>query len=394
MKTILKWSVAILFLMAYFGCTKTNKDIEDKILPETLDCDALSSDRTLKNDPNKPVDYILTCGVIGVTGRITIEPGTVIQVEDGGGFAIVGNGSLSALGSASNPIVFTAVSKQTGSWRGIYFETNNVNNALEHCKIEYAGGQAFNSNDNKGAIVIWANARVRIENCEITKSEHAGINMVYNNSIVKLANNSFSDTKGTPIHTLIDNVHSIESTNTFSNNRDAYVLCESGSFTPGQSLKKLSIPYRFRRSSFHHGATVEGGLFTVEKGVVVEMDNTAYIYIRDSGSLRISGTQSEPVIFQGVDKVAGSWAGFYISFSNSVNNVFDYLVLQHAGDRSEWGKGAITMWANPRLRIQNSTFRDIDACGIYNYSGATNPNLSLENNTYINVSNNDFCGEQ
>jgi hypothetical protein len=394
MKTILKWSLLIIcFGSMIASCNKNNKDIEDKILPEELDCNSLSSDRTLRNDPNKPIDYILKCGVVPVLGRITIEPGTVISVEDDGGFAVVGNGALNAIGTSANPIVFTGVTKQNGSWRGIYFETSSINNVLENCRVEYAGGQAFNSNNDKGAIVIWASARARIENSEISHSEHAGLNMVYNNANVTLANNSFSNTKGVPIHTVMNNVHFIQSSNSFINNQDSYILCESGTLVGGQTLRKLSIPYRFRKSPFNHGATVEDGTFTIDKGVNIEVENSAYILINSNGALRMNGTADEPIVVQGVEKIPGSWTGFYFTFTSSINNVMEHVTIQHAGDGTEQGKGAITMWANPRLRVQNCTFRDIGACGFYNYSGNVNPNLTQSNNTFSNVSNGDICGE-
>ena len=90
---------------------------------------------------------------------LTIEPGVEIRFEPGAGLYIGKDypnysyyaywGALSVQGTAEDPVVFTsnAISPAPGDWKGIYFRdwSNNSQNRLQHCVIEY-GGHTHNAN--------------------------------------------------------------------------------------------------------------------------------------------------------------------------------------------------------------------------------------------------------
>lgn len=69
---------------------------------------------------------------------------TLITLEQGGGLEVKDNGdrtgSITAIGTADKPIVFTGTNKRPGAWRHIYINSGDLNNKLHNVIIEYAGG--------------------------------------------------------------------------------------------------------------------------------------------------------------------------------------------------------------------------------------------------------------
>jgi len=378
-------------LIIMLSACKKEEDIADKFLPIVLTCSDFTQDLTLKNDPDKPVDYIVDC-LAQVTGRLIVEPGVVIQFDDDTGLMFLGNGSINAKGTAENKIVFTSRTKQTGAWRGLYIESASVNNVLEHTRLEYAGGNSFNSNDNRGAIVLWTNSRLSIDFTEILNSENNGISMEYDDANLQMTNSRIRNTVGTPIITSASNVTRLDKSNDFSGNQTDRIRVRPRAFNTSSTIQKLNVPYRFESDGFFLDYPINNGaVLTVEAGVSIEMGSGVYIRINDQGALKVDGTAADPVLFTGVDKIPGSWAGIYFLFTNNVNNQINHAIIEYSGDGTEPGTGGVTMWSSPRLAIRNTIFRNIPTCAIAHASGGTNANLTTENISFVNVTGGEFC---
>jgi hypothetical protein len=84
---------------------------------------------------------VLTLGA-GVTLRFDAGVGAGLVVGEGSS-----PGALVAQGSPADPVVFTsaAVAPAAGDWAGVAFDTipDPAANALDHVRIEYAGGEAY-----------------------------------------------------------------------------------------------------------------------------------------------------------------------------------------------------------------------------------------------------------
>jgi len=115
------------------GCKKDEDPVDTD--PVILDCDYFETDRVLEDDPNRPVDFIVTC-VAKVEGDIEIREGVVIEFQDDAGL-YVEVGTLKAEGTSSNKVVFTGVNKIKGSWRGIFYASKSTNNILDHAVVSY-----------------------------------------------------------------------------------------------------------------------------------------------------------------------------------------------------------------------------------------------------------------
>jgi hypothetical protein len=95
---------------------------------------------------------------------LTIQPGVTVEFENGSGIKIGDEDSstLIAVGTSSNPITFTGVTKAAGAWSNISFDfTKSPLNEISHAIIEYAG-----SAGSYGAIYMWAKPVVKVTNVE------------------------------------------------------------------------------------------------------------------------------------------------------------------------------------------------------------------------------------
>ena len=70
---------------------------------------------------------------ITVTGSLTIQPGVTVRVDDNDFITV--NGTLQAVGTAAQPIVFTALDP-TKPWRGITFRDALPGSILSHCSFD------------------------------------------------------------------------------------------------------------------------------------------------------------------------------------------------------------------------------------------------------------------
>lgn len=78
--------------------------------------------------------------VLYVKGALTLEPGVKIVAEDGTSIDVRSGGSLTAIGTAQKPIIFTAKTQSAGAWEGIeFFESSSKNNTFDYAQILYAG---------------------------------------------------------------------------------------------------------------------------------------------------------------------------------------------------------------------------------------------------------------
>ena len=92
------------------------------------------------------------------TATLTIEPGTIVKLDRAVSFQV--DGTLTAVGSAGQFIVFTSTSDDTvgedltaqastavpGSWDAIWI--NSATTVLDHTEIRYAGNRAAPGNGN------------------------------------------------------------------------------------------------------------------------------------------------------------------------------------------------------------------------------------------------------
>ncbi|HLR38103.1 MAG TPA: hypothetical protein VK084_08660, partial [Chitinophagaceae bacterium] len=93
LKTISKIGLLLFSILLFYACSKDDEasvpEEPTTILPPiALDCSDFDKDVVLKNDPDRPVDYIVDCAIEIYATTLTIEPGTVIEFTESGRIAI------------------------------------------------------------------------------------------------------------------------------------------------------------------------------------------------------------------------------------------------------------------------------------------------------------------
>ena len=397
MKNLLKNSV---FLFLSFGmlmsCSSDDDAVDDNPILQTdppiiLDCNYFNEDRILTKNPNAAVDYIITC-VMAATADIKIEPGVVIEFEENAGIYVddfnVPKASLAAKGTDEKPIIMRGVVKTKGFWKGILFDTGSTKNELDNVQISHAGGASFNSNNNKGAVILWADSKLKIKNSIISKSLSYGLNASYSNSILTLENNVFEDNDA-PVVIHPQYINAINSTNDYTGNNKNTVFIESGSFDTPTTWKKVNVHYTIlNRSVYNYSGGIDVyNLLTIEPGAIMEFDASTKLSIEElGGGIKAIGTTADPIIFTGVNKIQNGWIGIYFNSAHPANEIafseFHYSGKTTGTTPSK--KGTIRMWYNNLLHIHDVTFKNIEGCAI-NYGilpgQGNNPNIIIENVT-------------
>jgi hypothetical protein len=89
--------------------------------------------------------------VVPQNRRLLIEPGAVLEFEEGSGIEV--RGSFYACGSSRDPITFTSDRGTPGSWQGIQFINADESSTLSHVLIQFAGDRAIYIEDSKPDLV-------------------------------------------------------------------------------------------------------------------------------------------------------------------------------------------------------------------------------------------------
>jgi len=171
--------------------------------------------------------YIITGAIMVANGtKLTIEPG--VKIEFQGSFKFLNLGQITAIGNASDSIIFTAKNSVTG-WRGIrldHTDAANDSSRLVYCRFSYGnvkGLSSISSNDGSGgAIGIFGSSKVLISHCTLTHCSADDAGAIYcGSSGARIVNNLFSvNTAGSvgALELYSFNVTTIVSNNRFVNN--------------------------------------------------------------------------------------------------------------------------------------------------------------------------------
>ena len=147
--------------------------------------------------PSIDVPY-LTTGTIVVNGTLSIAAGTELQFSAGDLLIVSTTGTLSAVGTPINPIVFTGDRAVPGHWDGIHFSTA-VNNAsvLDYVQVSYAGGDPT----RPGNIALYGGApQIPITNSTIMHSAGVGIWVSADQAAINTDGTTFSGNAGQDVY--------------------------------------------------------------------------------------------------------------------------------------------------------------------------------------------------
>lgn len=216
------YTLAITVLIAATGCHKpiqynqlANDKIENKlgVMNISVDCTPITLSGTISSNTTLLTGktYLLD-GIVDVKGAtLTIQPGTLILGKSSVASALVidRTGQINAVGTATNPIVFTsdktAGSRATGDWLGVFIFGNAPNNqsnsmpftlgsnsytaggtastssagSLQYVQIHFAGkGNSAGDRLTQSALVMASvGSGMTIRNIQITNSKFDGLGL-------------------------------------------------------------------------------------------------------------------------------------------------------------------------------------------------------------------------
>ncbi len=361
----------VLFALALFSACE-----EEEILdPTNVISGTISSATTWTADKV----WIIDDGV-SVEADLIIEPGTTLKFNEGAYLSIGGGtyGSLTAIGTADKPIIFTSNASvpSSGDWRGLEFwEKNAKSSALAFCTFEYAGDY-----DGYRAAIYMYDTELSMVNCTIRKSETMGINNQYGG--FKLFNlNNISDCGDYPVAAPAWAIHAITSDNIISG-KGVYVNHKS--FTNlDETWHLLTVPYVLDWIEINENATL-----TIEPGCTLKFDANGGITVGNGsyGKLIAQGTALLPITFTTSAQTpsTGDWRGLELWEKTSNGTIFDYCKVLYGGSSDGYGANIYAYDNGENITIKNSEIGYSEGCGI-----ATPYSTPLITNiVYVNNANN------
>src|SRR5690554_4102335 len=366
--------------MFFISSCSTDDDSNDGDLilevepPIVLACNYFSENPNaiLEDNPNAPVDYIVTCNGMSIPDDVTIKPGVTIAFESDASFWVQGEGSLNAVGTPDKPITFSGVDKAMGSWGGIFFASNDPKNEIKYAVVEYGGGAPSSwATNEKAGVVIGSGASLKFSENLVQHCKAWGISLYYsaNEAQTTIEKNTFVQNE-VPIRIIAPMIDVLKGDNIFSENQVNKIEVRTGYALSGnKTLRKAAVPYLVTQSSGSSFRIGDGNL-VIEPGVRLEMTSGTGFEVANEGSLKMVGTSTEKIMITGADEVPGAWGNIRYSSTNSSNNQIQHVIIKHAGQGANptsyiGSKGAIYIGYQASLQLSDVHFEDIMSCVLF-----------------------------
>jgi len=294
----------------------------------------------------------------GVT--LTIEPGTEVHFEKGASL-FIGYGSLGYLkaqGTAEEPIIFTSAASNPskGDWMTLYLGNGAANSVMSHCKVKYGGSASY------GAVTVsGANNTPSITQSTIEESAGFGIELQDNASFKAFTGNTIKTSGTHPISLRANAVGSLGAGNTFLSNTHQAIDVVGEAINKSATWLNHGIPYRLQgESAVEHASSTP--VLTIAAGTTLEFGPGASLYVGHggNGALNAVGTESAPVVFTGVSKTLGTWAGLHFydhtvdgTLGQANTTVIQHARVEYAGNSSD----AMVYIKNAKPVFRNTVFR-------------------------------------
>lgn len=326
---------------------------------------------------------VAVCGDISVSSNLTIEAGATLVMCAGASITIEPTGSITAIGTASKPIVIRGEFETKGYWEGLAVESNNPNNKMSYVTIKDAGTYWGWEEAN---LYLSPGSSLEISNSEISNSSDVGMFVSESVTLTNFANNTFSNnTTGLNIH--VKNLHQIDAASNYnSGNANDFIFVRSGTITSDVTWVATATPYLMK------GVYVESGL-TVNAGATFLMEADSYFQIESTGYLKAIGTVSDPIDIKGRYSTAAYWNGMKFNSTNP-NNQLTYVNVADGG--SYWGYDYSNIYLNGSLILDNCSISNANSWGLnltssssINCGGSTQTDAAgvESHNTFLNNGN-------
>jgi len=352
----------------------------DRLYVENVGGNRVTTDQTW---PAINVPYFL--GTHYIDANLVIEAGAHLIFRANGQLNVTSTGSLKAVGTEDNKILFTGDQPTPGYWSGLqYTTTNNVNNLLDHVIVEYGGSGNNNGNSNVTAFGVSTN-RISITNSEFRFSLGYGVEFNTGTIVDNFSNNVISQNTLSPVALPADKAHYLDDLSTYTGNGDDFIYVLNDNIVTDQTWLSLGVPY----SVSNHYVNAH---LTIAPGNTLIFRSGGFLNVNSTGALTANGTSGLPILFTSVSPTPGYWDGIQFTFCNNVDNILNYVIVEYAGAGIN-GQGNVMLFGsaiNPSsATITNSTFQNSSSYGLW---FAADSIVTMSNNSFNNNASGDVFG--
>jgi len=256
---------------------------------------------------------------------LTIEPGVEVRFAPNTRLAV--NGTLHAVGTAGNEILFSGSTQTPGSWQGIWITAasgiRSLDNRLEHVIVEYGGAGIANP-----ANLYTSTADIIVRHAIFRNGAENGFT-AWRDVTAELSDVQFIDNQGYAAR-FLDQARDPLLAHLTASGNGTDAIGVGGIGTPievDNFWEAMGLPYVV------HGIMTVGldAQLLVEPGVEVQFADGARLDVR--GQLSARGTPELPVTFTAVNKIPGAWDGIVVAGSRLKSALadFSYATVEYAG---------------------------------------------------------------
>jgi len=337
------------------------------------------------------IDVPYSLGTHSVSAPLTVGAGSVFKFRAGGQFNITQSGALTAIGTEANNIVFTAEQQTRGYWSGIkYTFSNNINNKLDYVIVEYGGN--FGTDDSGNILMVGSTSLVQqltVTNSVSRYSDSYGFNFD-KASNVSFSNNTVVNNRRGAVSLPANVVGTLDVQSTYSGNDTDVVFVENETISADMTWPAIDSAYSVGSLGVH-------AQLTIQAGAVLNFRSGGGFNVNNEGALFAQGSADANIIFGSENASPGFWDGILFTFSNNVNNVLDYVVIDYAGVGINGG--AVKLIGSGTLisavSITNSTIQNGGSYGIWlDTDSVVNDDIAASNVFVNNANANVFFNTQ
>ena len=304
--------------------------------------------------------------------NLTIGPGVQLNFADDTELMILSDGTLTAAGSVDNPIIFTAVSRLPGSWRGINIQSSS-DSVLDHTVVEFGG---LISDDTSATIQISGNGSARITNSVIQNSAARGITKTATANLAAFANNTITANRSSPILIDANSLGQLDTLSSYTGNANDldemqdFIAITASVVSDNQTWQNLGVDYHFIDSE-DYGLT---GDLVISAGTTMRFALDSRLRVSSTGQIQAIGTETERITFSSILDGPGSWIS--IMFQNSTrDNIFDFVIVENGGGGGDAAN--LRLAGAARLRLSNAMLINSSVYGLN--VNSPQANLTMEN---------------
>lgn len=351
------------------------QSLEDRLAPADWSGTIPNGTEWKSNETQNVIGHI----DVPAGSTLTIQPGTVIKFNTG--LAMNVEGTVTAPGTAANPITFTSyrdgAGAVAGDWNAIYFNAGSGNSVLDHVNVKY-GGYSFAFGPLDGEVLL--SAPIKLTNSTISNASKGGLRI--NNSNPDLTNLKVQNSASFAIAMTADSQPILASPILTGNTINA-VLVDGGNFGGSAKWDNPAVPYQMR----DHFTLGSAGTLEIGAGQTIRMQTGLAFSI--DGKITAKGTAADPITFtsyrDGAGALPGDWNGLYLN-SGSAGSELDHVNVRYGGYSFAFGTLDAEVFIYAPISFTNSTVSDAIKGGLRiincnpdltNLTVQNNPNLAI-----------------